>query len=60
MLAIVLVLIFVLITAVYAFQRRAIVDTSIVANRMRGAEADALARGHVARTTQLRAGATRH
>ncbi len=44
-LAIVLVLIFVLITAVYAFQRRAIVDTSIATNRLRGAEADALARG---------------
>ncbi len=44
-LAIVLVLIFVLITAVYAFQRRAIIDTSITKNRLRTAEADVLARG---------------
>ncbi len=44
-LAIVLVLIFVMITAVYAFQRRAIIDTSIAANRLRSAEAEALARG---------------
>jgi type II secretory pathway component PulK len=44
-LAIVLVLIFVLVTAVYAFQRRAIIDTSIATNRLRGAEAEALARG---------------
>lgn len=44
-LAIVLVLIFVLVTAVYAFQRRAIIDTSIAINRLRGAEAEALARG---------------
>jgi type II secretory pathway component PulK len=44
-LAIVLVLIFVLVTAVYGFQRRAIIDTSIAKNRLRSAEADALARG---------------
>ena len=44
-LAIVLVLIFVLVTAVYAFQRRAIIDTSIATNRLRGSEAEALARG---------------
>ncbi len=44
-LAIVLVLIFVLVTAVYAFQRRAIIDTSIAQNRIRANEADALARG---------------
>jgi general secretion pathway protein K len=44
-LAIVLVLIFVLVTAVYAFQRRAIIDTSIATNRLHGAEAEALARG---------------
>jgi type II secretory pathway component PulK len=44
-LAIVLVLIFVLVTAVYAFQRRAIIDTSIATNRLRGAEAEALVRG---------------
>jgi type II secretory pathway component PulK len=44
-LAIVLVLIFVLITAVYTFQRRAIVDTAVAANRLKGAEAEALARG---------------
>lgn len=44
-LAIVLVLIFVLITAVYSFQRRAIIDTSIATNRLRSAEAEALARG---------------
>lgn len=44
-LAIVLVLIFVLVTAVYAFQRRAIIDTSIATNRLRSAEAEALARG---------------
>ena len=44
-LAIVLVLIFVLVTAVYGFQRRAIIDTSIATNRLRSAEADALARG---------------
>ena len=44
-LAIVLVLIFVLVVAVTAFQRRAIIDTSIASNRLRMAEADALARG---------------
>jgi type II secretory pathway component PulK len=44
-LAIVLVLIFVLITAVYSFQRRAIVDATIANNRLAAAEADALARG---------------
>ena len=44
-LAIVLVLIFVLVTAVYAFQRRAIIDTTIATNRLRSAEAEALARG---------------
>ncbi len=44
-LAIVLVLIFVMITAVYAFQRRAIIDTSIANNRLQSAEAEALARG---------------
>lgn len=44
-LAIVLVLIFVLVIAVTAFQRRAIIDTSIATNRLRAGEADALARG---------------
>jgi len=44
-LAIVLVLIFVLVIAVTAFQRRAIIDTTIATNRLRAAEADALARG---------------
>lgn len=44
-LAIVLVLIFVLVTAVYAFQRRAIIDTSIAKNRLQSDEAYALARG---------------
>ena len=44
-LAIVLVLIFVLVTAVYGFQRRAIIDTSIATNRLRSNEAEALARG---------------
>ena len=44
-LAIVLVLIFALVTAVYAFQRRAIVDATIGRNRMDAMEADALARG---------------
>ncbi len=43
--AIVLVLIFVLVIAVTAFQRRAIIDTSIATNRLRASEADALARG---------------
>ncbi len=46
-LAIVLVLIFALITAVYAFQRRAIIDTTIAQNRLAAAEADALARGGI-------------
>ncbi len=44
-LAIVLVMIFALITAVYAFQRRAIIDTTISHNRIDAAEADALAKG---------------
>lgn len=44
-LALVLVVIFALVTAVYAFQRRAIIDTTISANRLDAAEADALARG---------------
>ena len=44
-LAIVLVMIFALVTAVYAFQRRAIVDTTIAINRLEASEADALARG---------------
>jgi type II secretory pathway component PulK len=44
-LAIVLVMIFALITAVYAFQRRAIIDTTISRNRIDAAEADALAKG---------------
>jgi len=46
-LAIVLVLIFALIAAVYAFQRRAMIDTSIAQNRLAAAEADALARGGI-------------
>lgn len=46
-LAIVLVLIFALITAVYAFQRRALIDTTIAQNRLAAAEADALARGGI-------------
>jgi len=46
-LAIVLVLVFALITAVYAFQRRAIIDTTVAHNRMAAAEADALARGGI-------------
>lgn len=44
-LAIVLVMIFALVTAVYTFQRRAIIDTTIAVNRLEAAEADALARG---------------
>ncbi|MBJ20790.1 MAG: hypothetical protein GY910_03005 [bacterium] len=44
-LAIVLVLIFTLITAVYAFQRRAIIDATISRNRLDAAEADGLAKG---------------
>jgi len=44
-LAIVLVLIFVLVIAVSAFERRAIIDTSVAGNRLDAAEADALARG---------------
>jgi type II secretory pathway component PulK len=46
-LAIVLVLIFALITAVYAFQRRALIDSTIAQNRLAAAEADALARGGI-------------
>jgi len=44
-LALVLVVIFVLITAVYAFQRRATIDVTIASNRLAAGEADALARG---------------
>ena len=44
-LAIVLVMIFALVTAVYAFQHRAIIDNTIAANRLESAEADALAKG---------------
>ena len=44
-LAIVLVMIFALVTAVYAFQHRAIIDTTIASNRLEAADADALARG---------------
>lgn len=44
-LAIVLVMIFALITAVYSFQRRAIIDATISRNRVDAAEADALAKG---------------
>jgi len=44
-LAIVLVMIFALVTAVYSFQRRAIIDTTIATNRLEAAEADALAKG---------------
>lgn len=44
-LAIVLVLIFALITAVYAFQRRAIIDATISRNRVDAAEADGIAKG---------------
>lgn len=44
-LAVVLVLIFVLVIAITAFQRRAIIDTTIASNRLRAAEADTLARG---------------
>jgi type II secretory pathway component PulK len=44
-LAIVLVLIFALITAVYSFQRNAIIDATISRNRVDAAEADALAKG---------------
>jgi len=46
-LAIVLVLIFALILAVYAFQRRAYIDATIAQNRLDAAEADALARGGI-------------
>jgi len=46
-LAIVLVLIFALTTAVVAFQRRAFIDTTIAQNRLAAAEADALARGGI-------------
>lgn len=65
-LAIVLVLIFSLITAVYAFQRRAIIDTTVAKNRLAAADADALARGglriaeavvYLARLKQAAAGA---
>jgi type II secretory pathway component PulK len=42
---VVLVLIFVLVIAITAFQRRAIIDTTIATNRLRAAEADSLARG---------------
>jgi type II secretory pathway component PulK len=38
-------MIFALVTAVYAFQHRAIIDTTIATNRIEAAEADALARG---------------
>ena len=44
-LAIVLVMIFALVTAVFSFQRRAIIDTTIATNRLEAAEADALAKG---------------
>ena len=44
-LAIVLVMIFALITAVYAFQRRAIINASVAQNRLAAAEADAIAKG---------------
>ena len=44
-LIIVLVMIFALVTAVYAFTRRAIIDTTIATNRLEAAEADALAKG---------------
>ena len=44
-LAIVLVMIFALVTAVYAFQHRALIDNTIAANRLESAEADALAKG---------------
>jgi type II secretory pathway component PulK len=46
-LAIVLVLVFALIAAVYAFQRRAFIDITIAQNRLAAAEADALARGGI-------------
>lgn len=44
-LATVLMLIFVLITAVYSFQRRAVIDTMIAQNRIDSGRADTLARG---------------
>ncbi|MAG34438.1 MAG: hypothetical protein CL908_26505 [Deltaproteobacteria bacterium] len=44
-LAIVLITIFALITAVFTFQRRAIIGASIAQNRLHAAEADAIARG---------------
>ncbi|MEE8164855.1 MAG: hypothetical protein V3T64_04740, partial [Myxococcota bacterium] len=44
-LAIVLVLIVLLITSVYAFSRRAVINVTITQNRLTAAQADALARG---------------
>ncbi len=44
-LILVLVVIVAMITAVAAFQRRAMIDTTVSANRLDAAEADALARG---------------
>lgn len=44
-LAIVLITIFTLITAVFTFQRRAIIGASIAQNRIHASEAEALARG---------------
>lgn len=44
-LILVLVVIVAMITAVTAFQRRAMIDTTVSANRLDAAEADALARG---------------
>lgn len=44
-LAIVLVMIVLLVTAVYTFSRRAVINVSVARNRIAAAEADALARG---------------
>lgn len=44
-LLIVLVIVMLLITAVYLFQRRAVINTTIARNRIAATEADALARG---------------
>jgi len=44
-LLIVLVIVMLLVTAVYLFQRRAVINTTIARNRVAAAEADALARG---------------
>jgi general secretion pathway protein K len=46
-LLIVLVIVMLMITAVYLFQRRAVINVSIARNRLAASEADALARGGI-------------